>query len=79
MAGKTGTAQTGLGTTDDWFSAFAPANDPQIAVCVVVLNQPAANQYQGGTVAAPIAKAVIEADLANPTSSGGTPTTTVAP
>jgi len=79
VAGKTGTAQTGLGTTDDWFSAFAPANDPQIAVCVVVLNQPAANQYQGGTVAAPIAKAVIEADLANPTSSGGAPTTTVAP
>jgi penicillin-binding protein A len=78
VAGKTGTAQTGLGTTDDWFSAFAPANDPQIAVCAVVLNQGTANQYQGGTVAAPIAKAVIEAALANPTSSG-TPTTTVAP
>jgi peptidoglycan glycosyltransferase len=79
VAGKTGTAQTGLGTTDDWFSSFAPANDPQIAVCAVVLNQPSANQYQGGTVAAPIAKAVIQAALANPTSGGGTPTTTVAP
>jgi peptidoglycan glycosyltransferase len=64
VAGKTGTAQTGTGLTDDWFVAFAPAQSPQIAVAVVLPNQPGANEYQGGTLAAPIAKAVIEAYLA---------------
>ena len=33
---KTGTAQTGLGVNHDWMIGFAPANDPQIAVAVVV-------------------------------------------
>jgi peptidoglycan glycosyltransferase len=78
VAGKTGTAQTGVGTTDDWFAAYAPAGDPQIAVCAVVLNQPTADQYQGGIVAAPIARAVMEAAL-TPSSTSGTPTTTIAP
>ncbi len=63
VAGKTGTAQTGTGKTDDWFVAFAPAANPSIAVAVVLPDQPAANEYQGGTLAAPIAKAVIEAYL----------------
>jgi peptidoglycan glycosyltransferase len=63
VAGKTGTAQTGTGKTDDWFVAFAPANNPQIAVSVVIPDQPSANEYQGGTVAAPIAKSVIQAYL----------------
>jgi peptidoglycan glycosyltransferase len=63
VAGKTGTAQTGTGLTDDWFVAFAPAQNPQIAVSVVLPNQGGANEYQGGTVAAPLAKALIEAYL----------------
>ena len=63
VAGKTGTAQTGTGKTDDWFVAFAPAQNPTIAVAVVLPDQPAANEFQGGTVAAPIAKAMIEAYL----------------
>lgn len=63
VAGKTGTAQTGTGLTDDWFVAFAPAQNPTIAVAVVLPNQGGANEYQGGTIAAPIAKAVIEAFL----------------
>jgi peptidoglycan glycosyltransferase len=63
VAGKTGTAQTGTGRTDDWFVAFAPAQDPTIAVAVVLPDQPAANEYQGGTLAAPIARAVIQAYL----------------
>lgn len=82
VAGKTGTAQTGVGTTDDWFAAYAPADNPQVAVCAVVLNQPSADQFQGGTVAAPIARAVIEAALAHPsttTPAGGTPAGTTAP
>jgi peptidoglycan glycosyltransferase len=63
VAGKTGTAQTGTGLTDDWFVAFAPAQDPQIAVSVVLPNQGGSNDYQGGTIAAPVAKALIEAYL----------------
>jgi peptidoglycan glycosyltransferase len=62
VAGKTGTAETGgagtLNTT--WFIAFAPANAPRIAIAVVLQNQTGA----GGTTAAPIAKAVMQALLA---------------
>lgn len=63
VAGKTGTAQTGGPDIETWFVAFAPAQDPKIAVCVLVENQPPANEYQGGTIAAPIAKTLIESYL----------------
>lgn len=60
VAGKTGTAQNGEGKPFTlWFTGFAPANDPQIAVAVVVENQTAF----ANSVAAPIAKQVIEAVL----------------
>ena len=37
VAGKTGTAQQGPGRPPHaWFTAFAPADDPQVAVAVVV-------------------------------------------
>lgn len=65
LAAKTGTAQTGTGRTDDWFAVFGPVPDPTIAVAVVLPDQGAANQYQGGTVAAPVARAVIQAWLAS--------------
>jgi peptidoglycan glycosyltransferase len=59
VAGKTGTAETGRGSIyTAWFIAFAPANHPQVAVAVVVEDQP--NGF-GGEVAAPIAKQVMEA------------------
>jgi len=65
VAGKTGTAQHGGGTRPHaWFVSFAPANDPQIAVAVVVesgLDDP--SDISGGRLAAPIAKAVMEAYL----------------
>jgi len=64
VAAKTGTAQTGTGKIDAWFTAFAPAANPTIAVAVVLPNQPSADEFQGGTLAAPIAKAMIEAYLA---------------
>ena len=67
VAAKTGTAQTGTGQINAWFVAFAPAAKPTIAVAVVLPNQPSANEYQGGTLAAPIAKAMIEADLTGAT------------
>jgi penicillin-binding protein A len=61
VAGKTGTAETGRGNIyTAWFIAFAPANHPQVAIAVVVEDQP--NGF-GGDVAAPIAKQVMEAIL----------------
>jgi peptidoglycan glycosyltransferase len=66
VAGKTGTAQTSGPDIETWFVAFAPAPDPQIAVAVLVEDQPPADEYQGGTIAAPIAKAIIEAYLQPP-------------
>jgi peptidoglycan glycosyltransferase len=68
VAGKTGTAQTGHRETDDWFAAFAPAQNPQIAVAVVLPNQGDGTEIQGGTLAAPIARAIIQAYLQNPAS-----------
>jgi penicillin-binding protein A len=61
VAGKTGTAETGVGNIyTAWFIAFAPADHPQVAVAVVVENQPGGF---GGKVSAPIAKDVMEALL----------------
>ena len=64
VAGKTGTAQTGLDTNHVWFISFAPANDPQIAVAVMLENLPVASEATGGGLAAPIARAVIQSALA---------------
>ena len=38
VAGKTGTAENSSGQDHSWFIGFAPANDPQIAVAVIVEN-----------------------------------------
>jgi peptidoglycan glycosyltransferase len=64
VAGKTGTAQTVEGQNPHtWFIAFAPADDPQIAVAVIVENGGSfGSEATGGAVAAPIAKIMIEAD-----------------
>jgi peptidoglycan glycosyltransferase len=63
VAGKTGTAETAPGVNADvWFTGFAPANDPKVAVAVVVEDGGTAGQEaSGGSVAAPIARAVMEA------------------
>ncbi len=64
VAGKTGTAQVPGGAPHAWFVAFAPAENPRIVVAVVVLNGGSlGSEATGGRVAAPIAKAVIEAAL----------------
>jgi peptidoglycan glycosyltransferase len=73
VAGKTGTAELGpaalepgqeLGPeeeapqeTDAWFTAFAPAGDPKIAVAVMIVN----SEGDGGTVAAPIVRQIMAA------------------
>ncbi|HVL64834.1 MAG TPA: penicillin-binding protein 2 [Actinomycetota bacterium] len=64
IAGKTGTAQSAEGAAPHaWFIAFAPAANPKIAVAVFVENGGTFGQEAtGGTVAAPMAKAVIETD-----------------
>ena len=60
VAGKTGTAETGrCAGNQAWFIAFAPVNNPKVAVAVTV---ECANGT-GGEVAAPIAKQVMEALL----------------
>ncbi|HKS79757.1 MAG TPA: penicillin-binding transpeptidase domain-containing protein [Gaiellaceae bacterium] len=58
VAGKTGTAELGLGSIyDAWFVCFAPASNPRFVVAVVVEKQP--NGF-GASVSAPIAKAILE-------------------
>jgi peptidoglycan glycosyltransferase len=65
VAGKTGTAQHGEGLPPHaWFVSFAPAQNPRIAVAVIVLDGGSlGSDATGGVVAAPIAKAVMEAAL----------------
>jgi peptidoglycan glycosyltransferase len=61
VAGKTGTAEVGANRefTQPWFIAFAPVDNPKMAVAVTVER----TQGQGGTVAAPIARSVLESLL----------------
>jgi peptidoglycan glycosyltransferase len=65
VAGKTGTAQNGKGEPYTlWFTGFAPAENPQVVVAVVI--EDGGGQGQGGrgnTLAAPVAKKVIQAVL----------------
>ncbi len=65
VAGKTGTAENGTGQPYTlWFTGFAPAEDPQVAVAVVVEDGGGQGQSgSGNTIAAPIAKKVMEAVL----------------
>ncbi len=57
-AGKSGTAETGGPDPDAWFPAFAPMNNPTIAVATVVVTVPLGN---GGDFAAPIVRKIMEA------------------
>lgn len=72
VAGKTGTAELGTVSggqpvgaaeaeqdVDAWFTAFAPADKPKLAVAVMVVKAPG----DGGTVAAPIAQQILSAGL----------------
>ena len=56
VAGKTGTAQNQTGNAHAWFVGFAPAEDPQVVVAVIVEHGGSAgSEATGGHVAAPIA------------------------
>lgn len=54
VAGKTGTAENPHGASHAWFIGFAPANNPEIAIAVIVENAGA-----GGEIAAPVARQII--------------------
>jgi peptidoglycan glycosyltransferase len=63
VAGKTGTAETGVnGLNETSFMAFAPAEQPRVAVAVMLENQ----HGVGGRTAAPIAKEILRALLQSP-------------
>jgi peptidoglycan glycosyltransferase len=64
VAGKTGTAQTGVDgeAPHAWFTGFAPAENPQVAVAVIVEHGGSVgSEATGGKVAAPVARAVMQA------------------
>lgn len=64
VAGKTGTAEVPNAAPDAWFAAFAPASAPSVVVVVLVEHGGnVGNEATGGQVAAPIARAVIQAAL----------------
>lgn len=63
VAAKTGTAETANNLVDTWMIAFAPAEDPKIAVAVIVEDQPGVSESTGGRVAAPIVKQMISTYL----------------
>ena len=64
VAGKTGTAQSGLDDVPPyaWFVSFAPADDPQVAVAVMIQKAGIPrDEIAGGVYGGPIAKAIMEA------------------
>lgn len=64
VAGKTGTAQRGVEGQPPygWFVSFAPAEDAEVAVAVMIQEAPG-KEIAGGQLGGPIAKAVMEAVL----------------
>lgn len=65
VGGKTGTAENAPGEAPTvWFTGFAPVEDPEVAVAVVVVNGGSGGEdATGGSVAAPIGRAVMQAAL----------------
>jgi len=59
VAGKTGSAQNPHGQTHAWFIGFAPADQPRLAISVVL-----ENAGSGGSVAAPVAGRILATALA---------------
>jgi peptidoglycan glycosyltransferase len=66
VAGKTGTAENGDGEPYTlWFTGFAPSDNPEVVVAVVIENGGGLGQSgSGNAIAAPIARKIIEAVLA---------------
>ena len=64
VAGKTGTADKTEGGGNVWasFAGFAPADDPQLAI-LVVLDEPHSAVRYGGTISAPVAQKILAETL----------------
>lgn len=52
---KTGTAERGLGDPHAWFTAFAPFDNPQVAITVII-----EDGGEGSSVAGPVAKEILD-------------------
>ena len=63
VAGKTGTAQffeRGKKRNIAWFTCFAPAYNPEIAITVINRERQDSDSFYGGSYCAPIAKKILE-------------------
>jgi penicillin-binding protein 2 len=69
VAGKTGTAESGQQAPHAWFVGYAPADDPEIAIAVLV-----EHTGEGSTFAAPLFRKVVEAYFGIQTSPDATAT-----
>ncbi len=72
VAAKTGTAQTAAGSDTSgtekprahaWTIGFAPADQPRVAIAVIIENQAEVNATTGGRIAAPVLSQVMGAAL----------------
>ena len=61
VAGKTGSAENPRGHPHAWFTAYAPADAPRVAVAVIV-----EHGRRGAAAAGPIARAVLLAAFGIP-------------
>ncbi len=74
VAGKTGTAESGQQNPHAWFAGYAPAEDPEIAIAVIV-----EHTGEGSTYAAPLFREVVEAYFGIEPGPESTPTPTPGP
>lgn len=58
VAGKTGTAENPHGNDHAWFVSYAPADNPELALAVIV-----ENGGHGGTAAVPVTRKIYEANF----------------
>jgi penicillin-binding protein 2 len=67
-AGKTGSAESGRGTTHSWFACYAPASQPEIVVAALV-----EDGGDGSVTAGPVARKILEAYFSLPPARVNTP------
>lgn len=66
VAGKTGTAEEGRGSTSTYMGSFvgiAPVNDPELVVLVTIYDPKGPLGHQGSTIAAPVVSSIIDESL----------------
>jgi penicillin-binding protein 2 len=68
VAGKTGTAESGQEKPHAWFAGYAPADNPEIAIAVLV-----EHSGEGSTFAAPLLRKVVETYFGIATAEEATP------